>query len=63
MLVFYENYKNSNKSNINLIDLANEVITNNTIQRIEAIDGNQQMLQLSNTGWLLQAVRNFLSDF
>ncbi len=59
----YENYKNSNKSNINLIDLANEVITNNTIQRIEAIDGNQQMLQLSNTGWLLQAVRNFLSDF
>ena len=45
---------------MNLEDLANGLITNSEIQRVEVVQGDDHMLQLSNPTGLIQAIRNFI---
>lgn len=59
----YDYSKNSGESKVNLIDLAQGTITNNDIQGINVIKGNEQMLQLSNPSGIALAIRNFLSGY
>lgn len=59
----YEYAKNSGESKVNLVDLAQGTITNNDIQGINVIKGNEQMLQLSNPSGIALAIRNFLSGY
>ena len=56
----YEYAKNSGESKVNLIDLAEGLISNAEIQKIEVVKGDDQMLQLSNPVGLIQAIRAFL---
>lgn len=56
----YEYAKNSKESDVNLEDLANKLITNSSIQKVEVVQGTNHMLQLSNPSELIQAIRNFL---
>ncbi len=56
----YEAYKNEKKSDRNLVDLAEGVITNDRIQKVETVEGDKQMLQLSNPKDLLNTIKSFL---
>ncbi len=59
----YEYAKNSGDSKVNLVDLAQGVITNSKIQGINVIKGDDQMLQLSNPTGVTLAIRNFLAGY
>lgn len=59
----YEYAKNSGDSKVNLVDLAQGVITNSTIQGINVIKGDDQMLQLSNPSGVTLSIRNFLAGY
>lgn len=59
----YDYAKNSKESKVNLNDLANGVISNSSIQKVEVVEGDEQMLQLSNPTKLLLSIRNFLMTF
>lgn len=56
----YEYAKNSGDSKVNLMDLAEGTITNSEIQKIEVVNGDDKMLQLSNPAGLIQVIRAFL---
>lgn len=56
----YDAYKEEKNSDKDLVDLANGLITNSEIQKIETIEGDRQMLQLSNSKDLLNSIRSFL---
>lgn len=58
----YSYDKENGNSKINLYDLANGVITNPQIQRVQEIEGDY-MLQLSNPQDTINAIRNFLVSF
>lgn len=58
----YSYDKENENSKINLYDLANGVITNPNIQRVQEIEGDY-MLQLSNPQNTINAIRNFLTSF
>lgn len=55
----YNEAKQSGESTVNLIDLAQNVITNPAVQRIEQIDGDHN-LQLTNVTELVSKIRIFL---
>lgn len=59
----YEYAKNSGDSKVNLVDLAQKTITNSSIQGINVIQGDEQMLQLSNPTSVNLAIRNFLAGY
>jgi pimeloyl-ACP methyl ester carboxylesterase len=52
--------KNSKESEVDLEDLANDLITNHDIQKVEVVQGDDHMLQLSNPSGVIQAIRNFI---
>lgn len=58
----YDAFKESKNSTFNLTDLAKGVITNAEIQKVETIEGDKQMLQLSNPKDLLSSIRSFLGN-
>ncbi len=58
----YSYPKENGESEVNLYDLANEVITNSQIQRIQEIEGDN-ILQLTNPVETVNAIRNFLVSF
>lgn len=58
----YSYDKENGNSKINLYDLANGVITNPQIQRVQEIEGDY-MLQLSNPQDTINAIKNFLVSF
>lgn len=60
--ISYDNAKKSGESTVNLKELANEVITNNEIQKIEEVKGDN-VIQLSNPTELLTSIKNFLVSF
>lgn len=59
----YEYAKNSGDSKVNLVDLAQGVITNKAIQGINVVKGDDHMLQLSNPSGVTLAIRNFLAGY
>lgn len=54
--------KENEDASIDLYDLANGVITNSEIQKVQEIDGDY-MLQLTNPKDTINAIRNFLVSF
>lgn len=58
----YDDAKKSGEATVNLKDLANGVLTNNSIQRVEEIKGDN-VIQLSNPQELLTSIKNFLVTF
>lgn len=58
----YSYAKESGESQVNLYDLANGVITNPDIQKIQEIEGDN-ILQLTNYKDTVNAIRNFLLSF
>ncbi len=56
----YEYAKNNGESKVNLMDLAEGVISNSDIQKIEVVNGDDKMLQLSNPAGVIQTIRAFL---
>lgn len=58
----YSNAKKNKESEIDLEELANGVITNSAIQKVEEVEGDH-MLQLTNSTELLNAIKSFLVTF
>lgn len=56
----YDEAKNSGKSNVNLTELAEDVITNPVIQTVKQVEGDH-MLQLSSPEELLKEIKAFLA--
>lgn len=58
----YEDVKTKGEASVNLYDLADTMITNPLIQRIEIIEGNH-MLQFTNPTDLVASIKSFLASF
>lgn len=58
----YSYDKENGNSSVDLYDLANGVITNSALQRVQEIEGDY-MLQLTNPTDTVNAIRNFLISF
>ena len=58
----YEKVKKDGEASVDLYELADSMITNPLIQRIEIIEGNH-MLQFTNPTALVSSIKSFLSTF
>lgn len=58
----YKAVKNNKEAKVDLLDLANGVITNSEIQKVEQIEGDH-MLHLTNVNDLVATIKLFLATF